>query len=298
MLAAQPLGPIERANIMGLKSLLKRCREHSTTRALLGAVLLVLFGVLGFAASLSWLSLEFNPVAFPLATSLSALFTSIGVLSALWEVLHRRLFAEKLFELASISQELKAAGVSQIAESFRGNELDWKELLSEATQLDIFVCWAKTWRNENDRYLRGILKRGGSINVILPDYKNPPTVTILSTHFKRAMEGEAESCKSEEEIIEEIKNAVEFYRKLARTTKSVGRVSVFLTPRIPLFSWYRINNAKAIFAFYPHRAKAVAVPAIVCREGGHLFAFARQEIEYLLREASDSRQVEPEATET
>jgi len=217
---------------------------------------------------------------------LGSLFVVTGLLTLLWDLFSRRAFAQELLELTGLAACVRSAGVTKIASSFRA-ELEWGELLRDARALDVFVCWARTWRNQHETHLAAILERkGGLIRVVLPDYEHADTVAAMANHF---------ADYDGDRVRQEIKDAVAFFKALHQSRKHKdARVEVYLVKRVPLFSWYLIDESAAVLAFYAHRAKVSSVPALVCQRGGYLYDFAAKEFEFLSVTTNEARAVSME----
>lgn len=83
-----------------------------------------------------------------------------------------------------------------------------------------------------------------------------------------------------------------FFQKLHHERKNQSaRVEISLVRRVPLFSWYRLDEQVAVLACYAHRQKVSAIPTFVCRRGGFLYEFAAQEFDYLLSDVAGARRV-------
>ncbi len=221
-----------------------------------------------------------SPRAF--VQAFGALLLASGLLAVLWDLFTKRAFAEKILDLAGLARDVNAAGITQVVRSFRGKELNWHDLLNNVRSLDLFVCWAKTWRNSYQENLQAILARkGGQITVVLPDPEDDATMSSLDNHF---------AGYTKDRICNEIREACDFFVKLHQDrAEHTSCLRIWLVKRAPLFSWYRIDGTTAVFAFYAHRGKT-SVPSIVCTRGGHLFDFANAELSFLLSSESGARE--------
>jgi len=220
--------------------------------------------------------------------SLGGSLFAAGILSTLWEVLAKRAFAEEMLHRAGLAKDITAAGILQIVDSFRSDEMKWSELLQHTKCLDIFVCWAKTWRNHNKEHLQSIVANPeGRIRLVLPDPDHEPTITYLANSFEGY---------DIDRIKQEINEAIKFFKDLDQIAgKTVGHIEIWCVGRSPQFSWYRLDY-QAVFAFYAHRGK-VAVPTVVCNKEGYLYDFANKEFEFFFSGKGEARRVYPENQE-
>lgn len=215
--------------------------------------------------------------------NLGALLFVTGLLTVVWDLFSKRAFAKELLDLTGLADDVRAAGLVRAVSSFR-TEMNWPNLLRKTSTLDLFVCWARTWRNQHESELAAILTRkSGLIRVILPDHEHAETLATMVTHF---------SGYDADRIKQEVADAVAFFKKLHTERKNrSARVEIRHVRRVPLFSWYRLDEQVAILAFYAHRQKVSTIPTFVCRRGGFIYEFADHEFEYLLSDEAGSRLV-------
>lgn len=218
--------------------------------------------------------------------SLGSTLFAAGLISVLWDLFAKRAFAEEILARAHLSNDILKAGLIQFIDSFRSKDMDWHKLLKSTTSLDVFVCWAYTWRNQYDDLLREIISdRRGRIRIILPHPEHKPTIMNLASCF---------SDKNEEQIKNIIDEAIHYFEELDLDKVSgnpMNRVEVWLVGRDPKYSWYLMDNY-GVFAFYAHRGKE-KVPTLVFKKGGYLYEYACKEFEYLTSEQSNAIKVYP-----
>ena len=215
--------------------------------------------------------------------SVGATLLSAGMLSSLWELFAKRAYTEETLRRVGLKNDVVKAGIVQFVDNFRSAEIDWEDILVNARELDLFVCWAYTWRNMYQEKLKGIINRkAGKIRLILPDLEDDLIVKRLSHDFKDY---------DDEKVKQRISEAIDFFKELDSNEES-GHVEIWCISCSPQFSWYRIDN-KVVFAFSAHRGKD-AVPVIIGQEGGFLYDFATKEFEFLFEPTrSRSRRVYP-----
>ena len=220
--------------------------------------------------------------------SLGGSIFAAGILSSLWELFAKRAFAQEMLHRAGLTKDITAAGIVQVVDNFRSDDMRWSEYLQNTKCLDIFVCWAKTWRNHNKEHLESIVADPqGRIRLVLPDPDHEPTITYLANSFEGY---------DKNGIQRDIMEAIQFFKDLDRISDTtLGHVEIWCVGRSPQFSWYRLDH-QAVFAFYAHRGKK-AVPTVVCKKEGYLYNFANEEFEFFFSKKSKARRVYPENQE-
>ena len=236
----------------------------STGVALLGFVLLVL-GNQTF--TLGWW--EFiRPVVRDLG---SLLIASVAV-GVLWEVIGKRSFRQELFAQAQISEDLQRAGIEGCFESFRRFD-DWSEMFRNSTSVDIYVAYARTWRESCREDLETFVKRKKAyLRVILPDPTNELVVAELGRRYGY----------TPEEMQQHIKEAIQFFDALRKAAPRGAKVEIWLCPTAPQFTFYRFDQ-HVLVAFYSHRAGKVAVPLLILAKEGTLFRFISDEVSGIIK---------------
>ena len=158
-------------------------RERVSLRTIVAAIVISVAGMslLGLTASSeTWRD---APSWQAFLQNLGSLLFVTGLLTVAWDLFSKRAFAKELLDLTGLADDVRAAGLVRVVASFR-TEMEWPDLLRNASTLDLFVCWARTWRNQNESELAAILARkSGLIRVVLPDHEHAETLATMATHF-------------------------------------------------------------------------------------------------------------------
>jgi hypothetical protein len=205
-------------------------------------------------------------------------------LGIIWELIGKRAFAREVLESARIAAEVELAGLSAIGTRFSDTP-DWEGLFNSATELDIFVAYAATWRHNHADRLKSVLRRGGVIRVYLPTPLRGPTISTMATRFQT----------DPDELITKITTAKREFNELGDGLK--GSIKVLYYPEDMVFTFYRFDNVTVI-AFYKHWRGLPSghLPTLICRANGELDEFIRSELE-AIRKAStpaDGAVIEPQ----
>jgi hypothetical protein len=202
---------------------------------------------------------------------LQALLNSVGgllvasvALGLIWELAGKRAFAKEVLASATAGADIDTMGVVRMTNNYA--EADWADLFAGVQKLDIFVAYARTWRNSHIDRLRKLARTPGvRIRVFLPDSADAETVRWMAERFGYTS---ADLCSA----IEEAKQA---YTSLA--TANGSTVEVYYRKGESLFSCYRFDTT-AVITLYTHRRERTGVPTLVCRDGGQLYEFVRGEL--------------------
>lgn len=203
-----------------------------------------------------------------LVNSLGGLLVVSTGLGLLWELVGKRSFAREVLETARTSTDVDAAGITRIGIDYL-QEPDWAALFATVRKLDIFVAYARTWRNQHLQRLQKIAQTPGArLRVFLPDPNDPDTVRSLAARFDM----------TPADLSSAIDEARRAYQALP--VAHGATVQVFYRPGEVVFSCYRFDRT-AVMTLYTHQRVRTGVPTIVCRDGGSLYNFIRAEFRAL-----------------
>ena len=240
-------------------------KERVNFLVLLAAIGVAFIGLGFILASILWL--QDYPVWQALSREAGALLLVSGVITLLWDLLGKRALLDEVLAKAQLSRDIDEAGVSRITDSFQSEKLDWASYFRAGNNLDLFVSYARSWRNTHLEELRRLArKKNARIRVVLPDPEDEQTVLELSRRYDYAPDRLVS-------LIEEAK--VEFDRL---RSPSGASVEVWFLPVAQTFSFY-IFDQIAIIALYTHRRERLPVPTLVCDKGGWLHEYLRKEFD-------------------
>jgi hypothetical protein len=232
-------------------------------------MVVVAVAVAGVGILLLWLSeaqkLEEHPSWQGLIASLGGLLVASVAISLLWELVGKRAFAGEIFEIARIGTDVRNAALTRIGTSYL-DDVDWEGYFATVEKLDIFVAYGSTWRAANYQRLRQVAgQQTARIRIFLPDPTDEALIERLALRFD----------SSADEVRSKIREARREFAGLEQA--GGGDVSVYYHNGDPLFSCYRFDR-NAIVTLYSHTRRRVNVPTIVCRDGGTLYEFVRDEL--------------------
>lgn len=250
---------------------IKLFSERVNLRTVIIAIGVALFGLLLLYLSADnsiWTDREIWQTVI---RDLGGLLLVTVALTLSWEIMGKRAFMDEVLAKAQISKEIKYAGIIRISDSFH-HDIEWKSYLRSVNKLDIFFAYGQTWRNTYYQELRDVASREDArIRVVLPDPDDELTIIELSRRFNYTTET----------LIELIKEAKEFFRRLRPVGGKGAQIYVWYLPAAPTFSFYRIDK-KAILALYTHRKERAPVPTFVCEMGGTLYDYIRKEFDAMI----------------
>ncbi len=211
-----------------------------------------------------------------LVNSVGGLLIASVSLGLIWELAGKRAFAREVLASATAGADIDTMGLVRMTNNYV--EADWSELFANVQKLDIFVAYARTWRNSHIDRLRKLAQTPGArIRVFLPDADDTDTVKWMAERFKY----------TPEDLRSAIDEAHRVYAGLP--TANGATVEVYYRKGESLFSCYRFDTT-AVITLYTHRRERTGVPTVVCRDGGLLYEFIRGEFASI---ESQSRKVHP-----
>jgi hypothetical protein len=252
---------------MPSKSPLRRITTLSWTIVAIGMILLGGFFLYVSSAD----TVGSYPVVKAFSNNVGGVLLATGLISLLWELVSRRAFLSEVFSIARLSEDVKRSGLHRLTMDFQ-HEVEWPELLESARRIDVFVSYARTWRNQNLSRLRAFAERPGSqMNLILPDPDNEEVIRELARRYST----------NPEAIRDRVNEAISaFMLMFDRKKGAKGQLSIWVTTATPVFTFYRIDK-KYILSTYRHRSDRGDILTLVCDRKGDLTDFIDREYEYL-----------------
>jgi hypothetical protein len=212
-------------------------------------------------------------------SQIGGLICATGLLSFVWDVASRRAFLEELLELLGLGDAVNRSGIFHIGmEAFEG--VNFETLIIEATKMDVYVCYADTWRKRYERELRQLAaKPGVRIRLIVPDVGDADLMLSLAKRFgKKNEQGAPDPSKMKAQVYE----AVEEYCNFFDASKNVSLdFSLWYHDDQPTISFYRFDNI-AVCTLYKSTKGRNNVPTFVARRPGFLYNFVEKELDTLI----------------
>ena len=249
-------------------------KERTNLRTALVAVSVFVVGIafLFFSEYAAWIS-ESAPLKATIA-NLGGLLIATVSLAFLWEVFSKRALLDELLDKARLAEEIRMAGINSFTMvPLKGP--NFSDLIRTTSHLDIFVCYATTWRALYETELKALADRQGvHIRVMLPDPNNQLLMADLAIRFR---------VSSAEAVSERIQTAITDYKRIfASVAGRGGSFSIWLHSVTPVLSFYRFDNLY-VLTLYRHARGRGNVPTIVAEKGGELSEFLDMEIKSMVK---------------
>jgi hypothetical protein len=195
----------------------------------------------------------------------------LGV-SVVWEMIGKSSFANELLTKFKISEDLKNTNIECVYDTF--SDVDWNNILKEATSFKGFISYGYTWRNDNRSYLKNAIVNCTKDNFIMvfPDYNEKDIVNELNKRF-----GYNRSKKNVKDYIEE---SVKWFLE--------NGAKVYLFNGTLCSSFYIYNN-HCLYPLNKHGTEKASVPVIKFKSNGSLYKHVVSDFDRILKE---SKQVE------
>jgi hypothetical protein len=148
---------------------------------------------------------------------------------------------------------------------YRG--IPWAELISRASEIDIFFTYGRTWRHTLTAELAALGERlDVKVRVVLPSTKSPRD-TALPEIAKRAGQ-------PIDRLVSNIDEARRFFEDLC--------ADIWLVDMAQLYAAYRFDD-QVVVSMYNHRhGQTEGVPTILCQRGGSFFEFFSEDFQALI----------------
>lgn len=207
-------------------------------------------------------------------SNFGALLIASVSIAMLWELFSKRSFLDELLAKTGLAEDLRTAGVTGFSlVPVRGP--DFPKIISSSERLDIFVCYANTWRASFEEDLKKLaLKRGCRIRLIVPDPENKEIMKDLAKRF---------NAKDAETMESRIKGAIGEYKALFGSVNNPSLdFSVWIHDETPVSSFYRFDRC-AVVTLYKHAKGRGNSPTIVAERGGALYSYIENEIDSMVK---------------
>lgn len=192
-----------------------------------------------------------------------------ALLTVAYDVVGRRALASEVMEIAELSGDVQQAGLGRIGSNYQ--RVEWDRLL-KAEKIDIYLGLGRTFYSVNSAALQAAAAKPTTrMRVVLADPTDDAAVECMATRFTR----------TPEQVRSDIRSATESFVALARG--AAGSIEVHHRSGEPLTALYRFDN-EAVITLYSHRRAHGEVPYIVCRSGGSLYDFVRDEFTKLIQQ--------------
>ncbi|MFN0179648.1 MAG: hypothetical protein ACKVZ0_12690 [Gemmatimonadales bacterium] len=145
------------------------------------------------------------------------------------------------------------------------------ELLAESSTLAVYFIHSRRWRENHDAAIKAFLKRGGNLEVFLPDLENHELMFSLVRHFD---DGPL--------ILSLVADAYRYFARLARDYQKPAHLWLF--GKYPTYSFYRFDQ-RAVMALYSNTAAKKELPAFEVENGSTLGTFLTHDIADLRKES-------------
>ncbi len=210
-----------------------------------------------------------------LVSQVGSLLVAAVALALLWEFVGKRKFAEEILEKVGIASDVDRAGIVRFTDQYL-KDVEWDAYFAGVQKLDIVVAYGRTWRQAQWDQLMSVAARPEArIRIILPDPADTQSLAVLADRFSR----------TPAKLRDDINEAAQDFMTLRRA--GGADVRLYWRRGDQVFSCYRLDST-AVITLYSHSRERRPVPTIVCRSGGTLYDFVRQEVEVMLMSAREA----------
>lgn len=191
--------------------------------------------------------------------------------SAVWEIIGKSSFADELLTKFKISEDLKRTNIECVYDTFA--DVDWNNILSEATNFKAFISYGYTWRNNNRTYLKQAIKNCGENNftMVFPNYNEPLIVDELNRRYGYNQD----NVKDVKDYIEE--SVVWFLENGAK---------VYLFNGTLCSSFYIYNN-HCLYPLNKHGTEKSSVPVVKFKSNGSLYKHVISDFDRIIKESKE-----------
>jgi hypothetical protein len=253
---------------------LKHLKERTNLRTVVVSLVIFLVGISllftsevnDYVATNVWLK--------AVVANLGGLLVATISIATLWELFSKRAFLDELLSKAGLAEDIRTLGLVGLSVNpLRGP--DFSKLIRGANKLDIFVCYANTWRANYEEDLRVLARKPGvRIRLIVPNPYNMEIMKELAHRFGSA---------SEQVLAEKIKAAIEESKNIfVNANNQKSDFTVWVHEENPVTSFYRFDNI-AVVTLYKHARGRGNVPTFTAERGGTLYNYVEAEVDGMIK---------------
>jgi len=209
-----------------------------------------------------------------ITSNFGALLIASVSIAMLWELFSKRSFLDELLAKTGLAEDIRTVGITGISlNPVRGP--DFSKIIRSSERLDIFVCYANTWRATFEEDLKFLAtKKNCRIRLIVPD---PDNQEIMKDLAKRFNANDATTMQSR------IRQAINEYKALfASVPNQTLDFSIWIHDETPVSSFYRFDRCSVI-TLYKHAKGRGNAPTIVAERGGALYTYVESEIDSMVK---------------
>ncbi len=207
-------------------------------------------------------------------SNFGALLIASVSIAMLWELFSKRAFLDELLAKTGLAEDIRTVGVTGVSlNPVRGP--DFTKIIRSSERLDIFVCYANTWRATFEEDLRFLAaKKNCRIRLIVPDPDNQEIMKDLAKRF---------NANDSATMERRIRQAIEEYKALFSSVSNFSLdFSIWIHDETPVSSFYRFDRC-AVITLYKHAKGRGNAPTIVAERGGALYTYIESEIDSMVR---------------
>ena len=204
-----------------------------------------------------------------LNNTIPSLIAALIAFMAIYYFLHRKgltpIRSTKLINQDELSNSIVSGIIEEMSsrERQRGVKffdqfysLQWDNLLPSCSRLDICVHYFDNWVSQNRRPLLDFIEKGGTIRIVLPNFKNEEVVRQINSRF--------EEDSTEQRIAEKINNTKSRLEVLQRESNRTNILEVYFTDHMIWYCGIRLDNRVLILSPFEHRRNMrVEAPVVI-----------------------------------
>src|SRR5271166_4562270 len=136
------------------------------------------------------------------------------------------------------------------------DHIPWQQLFSNCARIDIVVHYFDTWINSNFSLLQDFFNRGGTVRLVIPNFKNTSLVHTIKQRFPES---------TEDQIVTKIRQTPDRFEKILQNSKRRdANLEVCHIDDMILYCGIRFDDRVLVLSMYEHvRELRVSNPGFV-----------------------------------
>ncbi|MGB6210380.1 hypothetical protein [Pseudomonas mandelii] len=254
--------------------MMQQLKQITNLRTYVASVAVFVVGILLLATSERLTFSEGYLWSKSLMSNFGALLIASVSIAMLWELFSKRSFLDELLAKTGLAEDIRTVGVTGISlNPVQGP--NFSKLIRSCERLDMFVCYANTWRATFEEDLKILAaKKSSRIRLIVPDPDNQEIMKDLAKRFNAN-----DAVTMQDRVRQAIKEYIALFASVGNDKLDF---SVWIHDETPVTSFYRFDRC-AVVTLYKHAKGRGNAPTIVAERGGALYNYIENEIDSMIK---------------
>ncbi|WP_277586572.1 hypothetical protein [Psychrobacillus antarcticus] len=259
-----------------------RMSEIVKNRFQIGALILIVLGLLLIVLNEMYVT---SDLWGEILNNLAAILFIAGVFEIMNELYMKEKLVDLILHKLKLKETIDKTGITEVFSDI--NDIDYRFYIKNSVRyIDIYHVYGRTWTNSHIETIKDkLIHSNCKVRVVLLS-QNSSFIHPLAERYEIP----------DEELIRNIKNMEETWRRLFREKKVVKKrktqssLKLYYSDSFPTYSLYRFDDSIINVQSKPSKGRTISLPTIVCTDtnkGNDLYDMYLKEIEDIIQQAQE-----------